>query len=109
MAQRRVDAVAQVLRRVDQRAVEIEDQQPERIDGNGAEDAQHDSSLGDCGPTQSFIRFDEPQLRLRKISTLLVVQIGQPVPKKSVSSVQIWAAQRQRRRQNMPILFIASP
>ena len=41
----RVDTVAKILRRVDQRAVEIEDEQLEAFDGEGAENLDHDSSV----------------------------------------------------------------
>ena len=45
LLERRVHAVAQVLRGVDQRAVEIEDQQLEPLHRNGAKHLDHVSSL----------------------------------------------------------------
>ena len=43
--ERGIDAVAQVLRRVDERSVEIEDQQLQLLHGNGAKNANHISSV----------------------------------------------------------------
>ena len=40
-----IHAVAQVLRRVDQRAVEIEDEQLQLLHGNGAKNPDHVSSV----------------------------------------------------------------
>ena len=45
VGERGIDAVAEVLRGVDQRAVEIEDQQLERFDRHWAKNANHDSSV----------------------------------------------------------------
>ena len=44
-SERCIDAVAEILRRVDERAVEIEDQQLQSLNGNGAKDADHASSV----------------------------------------------------------------
>ena len=43
--ERRVDAVAEVLRRVDERAVEVKDEEFETVDRHRTKDANHEVSL----------------------------------------------------------------
>ena len=49
VGERGIHAVAKVLRRIDQCAIEVEDQQLERFDREGAEDADHGYSLQGLG------------------------------------------------------------
>jgi hypothetical protein len=45
LLQRGVDAVAEVLRRIDEGAVEVEDEKLEALDRNRSKDVDHDSSV----------------------------------------------------------------
>jgi hypothetical protein len=49
MGKGRIDTVAEVLRGIDQCAVEVEDEELQRFDRQGAEDADHGNSLKGVG------------------------------------------------------------
>ena len=49
MPKHSVDGIAEILARVDQGSVEIEDQQAKGIGGQGAQGVNHTASLKECG------------------------------------------------------------